>query len=381
MVETREQEARIGDNARPPLEPDRNAVGLEDRQNDGEIAGVLVQRLAPRLALFLDRLELRDHRTQQLDDDRGRDIGHDVEREHRHALHRAAREHVEHVEHALLLARKRSLEGGGVDAGNGDVRAEPDDDQRAEREPDAFLQLFGLAERCPIYARRELFGRRCHINAPQILLARAELSGHMACRKPNVTPFPARTENPDRIRSNQDAACTWGLPNILNSTRLEPRGPIVNKTGTFVKKSSAQSSPRLPDRAVRNSQIAAAAIRNEPDRQAAPPPLVQGTVPRFIRQGAQSHSPAALEHTDVRGLRALSRRERGRRRDLPQADGVVCGRQRLHAAAELFDRLERAFRRAVDLEIRLGLEFALAENLYAVARAPYRRRPRSALRP
>ena len=34
----------------------------------------------------------------------------------------------------------------GIDAGERDVRAEAIDDERAEREPDAPLQLFGLGE-------------------------------------------------------------------------------------------------------------------------------------------------------------------------------------------------------------------------------------------
>ena len=88
------------------LEPDRDAVGLEDRQHHRQIARVLVENLAPLLALFLDRLERRHHRAQELDDDRGRDVGHDVEGEHRHALNGAAREHVEHVEDALLLPKE-----------------------------------------------------------------------------------------------------------------------------------------------------------------------------------------------------------------------------------------------------------------------------------
>ena len=128
------------------LEPDRNAVGLEDRENDRQIARVLIEDLAPLLALFLDRLERRHHRAQELDDDRRGDVGHDVQRKHRHALHGAARKHVEHVEDALLLPEERRLERRGVDAGKRDVGPEPVDDQRAEREPDALLEFVGLGE-------------------------------------------------------------------------------------------------------------------------------------------------------------------------------------------------------------------------------------------
>jgi hypothetical protein len=59
--------------------------------------------LRPGLAFLLERFELRNDRRHQLNDDRGRDVGHDAEREDRHALHGAARQHVEHVEQAALL--------------------------------------------------------------------------------------------------------------------------------------------------------------------------------------------------------------------------------------------------------------------------------------
>jgi hypothetical protein len=100
--------------------------------------------------------------TEQLDDDRGRNIRHDVQRENRHALDGAAREHVEEVEHALLLAEERSFESGGVDAGQRDIGAEPENDQGAEREPDALLEFFGLAESGPVDVGCKLFGCRCH---------------------------------------------------------------------------------------------------------------------------------------------------------------------------------------------------------------------------
>ena len=55
-----EHQARIADDARAPFETDRDAVGLEDRQHDREIARILVENLAARLAVFLDRLELAE---------------------------------------------------------------------------------------------------------------------------------------------------------------------------------------------------------------------------------------------------------------------------------------------------------------------------------
>ena len=53
------------------FQADRDAVGLERGQNHREIPGVLVKRLAARLAFLLQGFQLRRYRGQQLNDDRG----------------------------------------------------------------------------------------------------------------------------------------------------------------------------------------------------------------------------------------------------------------------------------------------------------------------
>ena len=141
------------------LQADGDTVGLEDGQEHGEVARVLVDNLAAGLALLLQRLQRRDDGGQQLDDDGGGDVGHDVQGEDRHALHRAAREHVEEFKHALLVAREVRLERGGIDARQRDVGAEPIDEKRSQREPDAFLELVRLGEGAPVHICRELFCR------------------------------------------------------------------------------------------------------------------------------------------------------------------------------------------------------------------------------
>ena len=62
-----------------PLQPDRDPIGLDRRQQDSAEAGVLVQLLAPALAFLLQRFECRGHRSQELDDDRCRNVRHDVQ--------------------------------------------------------------------------------------------------------------------------------------------------------------------------------------------------------------------------------------------------------------------------------------------------------------
>jgi len=85
-------------------------------------------------------------RGHQLHDDGGGDVRHDAEREDRHALHGAAGEHVEHAEHALALRGEGLGEGVGIDSGQRDIGAEAVDEQRANGEPDAFLQVLRLGE-------------------------------------------------------------------------------------------------------------------------------------------------------------------------------------------------------------------------------------------
>ena len=99
-VEMRKNRPGSCDDVAGALQADGDAPGLEHRQHHGQVARVLVEDLAAGLAFLLQRLERRHHRGQELDDDRGRDVGHDVEREDRHALDGAAREHVEQAEHA-----------------------------------------------------------------------------------------------------------------------------------------------------------------------------------------------------------------------------------------------------------------------------------------
>ena len=114
--------------------PDGDRIGLNLGEHDRAVARVLVDLLAARLAFFLELLERRRDRRHQLDDDRGGDVGHDAEREDRHALDGAAGQEIEHVEQAALLLLDLLGERGRIDAGHRDIGAEPRDDQRHRRE-------------------------------------------------------------------------------------------------------------------------------------------------------------------------------------------------------------------------------------------------------
>src|SRR6266851_6552004 len=112
-------------------------------------ARVLGDLALARLALFSELLQLWRHRGHELHDDRGRDIGHDAEREDRKAAERSAREHIEQAENPALLGLKQFGKPDRIDARHRNVRADPENDQRQQQKRQALLQIAvftGLAE-------------------------------------------------------------------------------------------------------------------------------------------------------------------------------------------------------------------------------------------
>ncbi len=63
------------------FQPDGDEIALHRGEEDGQVAGILVELLAPGLALFLERLPTRVHRCAQLHHDRRGDVGHHAERD------------------------------------------------------------------------------------------------------------------------------------------------------------------------------------------------------------------------------------------------------------------------------------------------------------
>ena len=157
-----EEHPRIRDDAVAAFKPDGNAVGLNQRQQHGAVARILVDDLAALLAFLLQRFQRRDDRRHELHDDGGGDVGHDAQREDGHALDSAAREHVEHAENAAALLREGLRKSVGIDSGQRNIGAEAIDKQSAQGKPDALLQVFGLGEGCEIQIGCKLFSSRCH---------------------------------------------------------------------------------------------------------------------------------------------------------------------------------------------------------------------------
>ena len=63
------------------FEPAHREIALDQRDHDGQVAGILVEPLAPGLALFLERLPRAVERGAELNHDRGGDVGHDAQRD------------------------------------------------------------------------------------------------------------------------------------------------------------------------------------------------------------------------------------------------------------------------------------------------------------
>ena len=79
-------------------EQEHVADRLSERQTDGQVARVLGDPRLADLALLLELLQRGHDDLQQLQDDRGRDVGHDPEREDRDPPEAAAREQVQQPE-------------------------------------------------------------------------------------------------------------------------------------------------------------------------------------------------------------------------------------------------------------------------------------------
>jgi hypothetical protein len=101
---------------------------------------------------------LRRDRGQELHDDRGRDVGHDAQGEHRHPADGTAGEHIHHAQHATGMLLEDLRESLGVDTGQRDIGPDTGHDQQSEREPDPLFELFRLGEGAEIDIGGKLFG-------------------------------------------------------------------------------------------------------------------------------------------------------------------------------------------------------------------------------
>ena len=117
--------------------------GLQHRETDGQVAGVLRQLRLALLALLLEGLEPRDDHGQQLHDDARRDVRHDPQREDRQLQQRATAEQVGQAEDTgrLRSVLDALLHGGVAHARDGHLAAEAEDDDDPEGEQQLPAQV------------------------------------------------------------------------------------------------------------------------------------------------------------------------------------------------------------------------------------------------
>src|SRR5581483_2492977 len=121
------------------LHEDRHADALEQGERDGEDAGVLVDLVAPVLALLGERLERGDRLIEQGHDDRRVDVRVDAERDDREAREPAAGEEVQQVEQLAPVQDLLQLRL--IHVGQRHVREEAEHHEHAEREEDLAAKV------------------------------------------------------------------------------------------------------------------------------------------------------------------------------------------------------------------------------------------------
>jgi hypothetical protein len=134
LVAALEQVARAGQGD--------DAGGLQHGQAERQVAGVLGDLRLAGLALLLEGLQPRDHHDEQLQDDRGRDVRHDPEREDRQLEQRPAGEQVDQaVDAGVAHVIEARLHVGDVDAGGRHLGTEPEDRDDEEDEQQLAPQV------------------------------------------------------------------------------------------------------------------------------------------------------------------------------------------------------------------------------------------------
>src|SRR5918995_473341 len=114
--------------------------GLEERQREREVAGVLRDLLLPCFAFFGQLLKAWNGDRHELHHDRGRYVRHDPQREHREVVEGSARERPEQARYGVA-ALKTAAEDARVDPGQGYVGPQTVRRQHGEREQELHPQL------------------------------------------------------------------------------------------------------------------------------------------------------------------------------------------------------------------------------------------------
>jgi hypothetical protein len=113
---------------------------------------------ATRFTFLFQLLQSAREGREQLDDDRGRNIRHDVKGKDSQTFHRTTGEHVRHAQNALLRLRKGAGKGFDINARDRDKGPETVTDQSDQGENDPRMQIFGLRKRREVQVTGKLLG-------------------------------------------------------------------------------------------------------------------------------------------------------------------------------------------------------------------------------
>ena len=123
------------------LQPERDRNALNHGDTHGQIAGVLGDLAPTQFTLLRELLEIRPDDGQQLQDDGGRDVGHDPQGKHRHPLQAAAREGIDETEERSLHGLHELHQSLGIDTRSRDIAADSIDRQQAKRKRQPLAQI------------------------------------------------------------------------------------------------------------------------------------------------------------------------------------------------------------------------------------------------
>ena len=160
---------------------------MHSRNTHSAVTGQLGDFLSPFFTFPLQLLEVGDDRPQKLDYDGSGNVGHNPQGENRCFAESAAGEHVIESEKCILLHFKELSQSGGVHSGNGDMTAQPDDDEYSQGEENSFFQFRNAEDRL------EAFNHIITTSPPAASIfafAEAETALTVIFNGLSISPFP-----------------------------------------------------------------------------------------------------------------------------------------------------------------------------------------------
>src|SRR5262249_5752868 len=163
--------ARVRNEATCFLQSDGDKHGLQHAEQQGEITRVHRDLLAAKLTFSRKFLERFVEDSEQLENDRRRDVGHDAERKHGHATKLPAGEEINEAQEGAAILLDIALKELGIDSGDRNVRADAIDCQQPEREQNALAEVRNAKDVEQLVEHIELSAISYQLSAPHLHFA------------------------------------------------------------------------------------------------------------------------------------------------------------------------------------------------------------------